>query len=61
MRRRTDEARQRGIQSRWWGAANKPAWIRRRMWALQKEAETDWINGDDLRDLARWLRRNDKE
>jgi hypothetical protein len=30
------------------------------MWALQKEAETDWINGDDLRNLARWLRRNGK-
>ena len=57
MRRRTDEARKRGIKSRWWGAANQPGWLRRRMWALQKEAETDWINGDDLEDLARWLRR----
>jgi hypothetical protein len=56
MKRRTDEARKRGIKSRWWGAANQPAWLRRRMWALQKEARTDWINGDDLKDLARWLR-----
>lgn len=57
MRHRTDEARRRGIKSRWWGAAGQPEWLRRRMWALQKEAQTDWINGDDLADLARWLRR----
>ena len=57
MRRRTDEARRRGIKSRWWGAAGQPDWLRRRMWALQKEAKTDWINGDDLVDLAGWLRR----
>lgn len=59
MKLRTDEARRRGIKSRWWGAAGRPGWLRRRMWALQKEAETDWINGDDLVDLARWLRRTD--
>jgi hypothetical protein len=57
MKRRTDEARKRGIKSRWWGAAGQPGWLRRRMWALQKEAQTDWMNGDDLVDLARWLRR----
>lgn len=57
MKRRTREARVRGIKSRWWGAANQPVWLRRRMWALMKEAETDWTNADDLRDLAKWLRR----
>jgi hypothetical protein len=57
MKRRTQEAKLRGIKSRWWGAANKPAWLRRRMWALMKEAETDWINADDLVDLADWMRR----
>jgi len=61
MKRRTDEARKRGIKSRWWGAAGQPGWLRRRMWALQKEAQTDWVNGDDLVDLAQWLRRTDGE
>lgn len=56
MRRKTHEASRRGIKSRWWGAANNPAWLRRRMWILMRKAETDWINADDLVDLARWLR-----
>lgn len=59
MKRRTAEARRRGIASRWWGAANKPKWVRRRAWAMMREAQTDWINGDNLHDLARWLRRVD--
>lgn len=59
MKGKTEEARRRGIQSRWWGAAGNPKWVRRRVWAMMKEAETDWINGDNLHDLARWLREVD--
>lgn len=59
MTRRTDEASRRGIKSRWWGAAGKPKWFRRRVWGMMREARTDWINGDNLRDLAHWLRKMD--
>lgn len=59
MKRRTAEAERRGIRSRWWGAANNPKWVRRRVWGMMKEAQTDWINGDNLHDLARWLRHTD--
>ncbi|KAL7425246.1 Altered inheritance of mitochondria protein 6 [Cryptotrichosporon argae] len=56
LNRYTAEARRRGIKSRWWGAAAHFGWVRRRNWAVQKAGGADWINGDDLVELGRWLR-----
>ena len=52
----TDEARKRGIKTRWWGLARQPVWVRRHMWSLVKDDGVDWVGGDDLLDLAAWLR-----
>ena len=59
LMRYTDEARRRGIKSRWWGLAREPDWIRRRMWGMVRGGGVDWIGGDDLIDLAGWLRDQD--
>jgi len=53
--RHTSEARERGISSRWWGAARIPEWTRRRLWAVQKQGGATWTNADDLVDAGDWL------
>ena len=51
----TDEARSRGIKSRWWGVARQPPALRRVMWGLQARSGVDWMNADDLEEVTEWL------
>ena len=53
----TAEATRRGMTSRWWGAARKPGWVRRRIWTMQKETGATWVNADDLVEAEGWLDR----
>jgi len=56
LKQHSEAALARGIRSRWWGAARWPAAVRRRVWEVQREASVDWMNADDLADVARFLR-----
>lgn len=44
-----------GIEVRWWGAARQPRLVRILLWSLMKRTGSDWINADDLYDVARFL------
>jgi len=57
LRRYAVEATNRGMTSRWWGAARKPGWVSRRMWTIQKESGATWVNADDLVEAEGWLDR----
>ncbi|WVR07947.1 hypothetical protein IAU60_004990 [Kwoniella sp. DSM 27419] len=48
-------AQGKGIQSRWWGVARYPGFLRRRMWGVVRRAGASVINGDDLVELKQWL------
>lgn len=56
LKRYSEDAHARGIQARWWGAARWPAVVRRRVWEVEREAGVDWMNADDLADVASFLR-----
>jgi hypothetical protein len=49
-------AKKKGIRSRWWGAARRPDWVRRRVWELVYDGAAGWVNGDDLTELASWMK-----
>lgn len=53
-----DQAAAKGIRARWWGAARKPAWMRRRIWGLILDAGNTWINADDLADAREAIGRH---
>ncbi|WVF68381.1 hypothetical protein IAT40_003146 [Kwoniella sp. CBS 6097] len=55
LKRIASVARSKGIQSRWWGVARSPGWLRRRMWGIIWDSGADVINGDDLVELKYWL------
>ena len=57
LARYTAEASRRGIKSRWWGSARYPAFLRRRLWMMMQKGGVDWVGGDDLADLARFIQR----
>nr|XP_031857987.1 uncharacterized protein CI109_006610 [Kwoniella shandongensis]KAA5525059.1 hypothetical protein CI109_006610 [Kwoniella shandongensis] len=55
-------ARGKGIQSRWWGVARQPRWLRRKMWEVLWKSGAAVINSDDLREFKLWLdTKDDKE
>ncbi|ORX33999.1 hypothetical protein BD324DRAFT_584166, partial [Kockovaella imperatae] len=56
LRGYTDEARRRGIKSRWWGTARMTQGIRKRLWMMISRGGADWLGGDDLPELAQWIR-----
>ncbi|KAJ9105234.1 hypothetical protein QFC21_001599 [Naganishia friedmannii] len=51
------EAHARGIESRWWGVARHPKPLRQALWGYIKDIGTDWLNADDLEDVAQWYKR----
>jgi len=57
----SDEAHRRGIKARWWGVLRYPPYLRRALWNLQLVAKVDWINADDLSDVASFLRERMRE
>ena len=56
LRRYSDLAHSGGIKARWWGVARWPGPLRRYLWELQWKAGVDWLNADDLEDVAQFLR-----
>ena len=55
LRGYSNQARDLGMRSRWWGYAHKPTWIRRRMWEVIRESGAVWVNADELVEAADWL------
>lgn len=56
-------AHARGIESRWWGVARHPKLLRWALWGYVKDIGTDWLNADDLDEVAEFSRKrsqNDK-
>jgi hypothetical protein len=57
------EAHARGIESRWWGVARHPKLLRWALWGYVKDIGTDWLNADELDEVAEFSRKrsqNDK-
>ncbi|WWC66002.1 uncharacterized protein I303_108624 [Kwoniella dejecticola CBS 10117] len=48
-------AREKGIQSRWWGYPNRPNWLKVRIWNLLWESGQDILNTDYLVQSKIWL------
>ncbi|KAI5453983.1 Altered inheritance of mitochondria protein 6 [Naganishia albida] len=51
------EAHARGIESRWWGVARHPKLLRWALWGYVKDIGTDWLNADDLAEVAEFSRK----
>jgi hypothetical protein len=49
-------AHSKGIEARWWGVVSWPRRIRWRMWRRLKALGADWINADELEEVAEFLR-----
>jgi hypothetical protein len=56
VKKYSDLAHSKGIKARWWGLARWPGPLRRYLWDLQWRAGVDWLNADDLEDVARFLK-----
>lgn len=55
--RHVREAHARGIESRWWGVARQPKPLRQALWGYIKDIGTDWLNADDLEEVAEWYKK----
>jgi hypothetical protein len=51
------EAHARGIEARWWGVARHPKLLRWALWGYVKDIGTDWLNADDLAEVADFSRK----
>ena len=49
-------AHSKGIEARWWGVVSWPRRVRWRMWRRLKALGADWINADELEEVAQFLR-----
>lgn len=49
-------AHSKGIEARWWGVVSWPRRVRWRMWRRLKALGADWINADELVEVAQFLR-----
>jgi hypothetical protein len=47
-------AHAKGIESRWWGLARHPKPLRWALWGYVKDIGTDWLNADDLDEVAQF-------
>ncbi|WWC73803.1 uncharacterized protein I206_107775 [Kwoniella pini CBS 10737] len=52
-------AREKGIQSRWWGYSNNPNWLKVKLWNVLRNSGQDILNTDYLIQSKNWL--NDRE
>ena len=57
----SNEARRNGLEPRWWGYANYPLAIRKKMWKLLAAGGSKWICTDDLSGATRWLIKRQKK
>ncbi|KAJ9108133.1 hypothetical protein QFC19_002600 [Naganishia cerealis] len=55
--RHVREAHARGIESRWWGVARHPRPLRWAFWSYVKDMGTDWLNADDLEEVAEFYKK----
>lgn len=51
------QAHAKGIESRWWGLARHPKPLRWALWGYVKDMGTDWLNADDLDEVAEFYRK----
>jgi hypothetical protein len=49
-------AHSKNIEARWWGVISWPKRVRWRMWRRLKALGADWINADELEEVASFLR-----
>lgn len=56
LRKYSAAAHSRGIKARWWGTPRLVPYVRRAVWDVQLRAGVDWMNADDLADVATFLR-----
>jgi hypothetical protein len=55
LRSQVRGAHARGLKARYWGAPGWPVWRRERVWKVLVEEGVDYLNGDDLRGMQRFL------
>ncbi|OCF40689.1 hypothetical protein I317_05538 [Kwoniella heveanensis CBS 569] len=55
MRSKAAYARSKGIESRWWGAARYPSWVKRSLWSKIRSSGASVMNVDDLIEYKEWL------
>ncbi|WVQ95936.1 hypothetical protein IAU59_003035 [Kwoniella sp. CBS 9459] len=55
MRRSAAAAKSKGIESRWWGVARNPNWLKRSLWSSIRSSGASVMNVDDLAEYDTWL------